>query len=62
VTHAIKRTNPTGPGQKFVGQCIKCGKTGLSLSDAQKRCPEDGAVSDQEALLTLIENDPESQL
>ncbi len=37
-THALRRTSPKGPGEKFIGTCIKCGKTGLPSSAVTEEC------------------------
>jgi hypothetical protein len=55
MSHAITRTNPKGEGQRFIGRCIKCGREGLSMGDALEGCPADDIVSDEQALLDLIE-------
>lgn len=55
MTHAVERTNPTG--EKFVGTCIKCGAEGLGMGDALRPCPADDKVSDEEALLKLLDKD-----
>ena len=55
MSHAIERTSPTGPGEAFVGTCVKCGQTGLELSDGLKRCPADDTMSDEAALIALID-------
>ena len=55
MSHALERTSPKGPGQKFVGRCIKCGKDGLRLSDAYANCPADSIMSDEAALLHLVD-------
>jgi hypothetical protein len=35
-THALRRTSPKGPGQQFVGTCMKCGIPNLTLADVSK--------------------------
>lgn len=52
MSHAIVRTNATG--QPFRGRCIKCGAENLKMSDGLKDCPDDHAVSDQDALLSIL--------
>lgn len=54
MAHAIERTSPTGPGQKFIGKCVKCGKDGLTLGDGMKACPADSVMSDEAALLHVL--------
>ena len=58
MTHAVIRTSPTGPGQKFIGRCSKCGEEGLGLGGALIECPADGIVSDSQALLDILDDDP----
>lgn len=53
MSHAIKRTNPKGPGMKFVGRCTKCGQENLMMKDALLDCPADEVVSDTQALLDI---------
>ncbi len=57
MAHAIERTSPTGPGQKFVGKCVKCGQHGLGLSDALMDCPADEVMSDEAALLHILDKE-----
>lgn len=57
MTHAIRRTTPRGPGSPFRGECVKCGRTDLWLSDAQKPCPKDDEMSDDEALLMILKEE-----
>ncbi len=57
MTHAVIRTSPKGPGQKFEGYCSKCGQTGLGLSAALNDCPADNIISDQQALLDILTSD-----
>ena len=54
MTHAIERTSPKGKGNKFIGICIKCGEEGLDIGAATKECPMDDEISDQEALMSII--------
>lgn len=55
MSHALERTSPKG--QDFVGKCIKCGQAGLTMSGALLPCPKDDEVSDQDALLKLLDDD-----
>lgn len=55
MSHAITRTSPTGPGQKFIGKCTKCGQTGLTMASVLKPCPQDHVISDADALINIIE-------
>lgn len=53
-THAINRTSPKGPGQRFVGTCMKCGQTGLTFADMGKECVNPAGFADEETLLCAI--------
>lgn len=53
MSHALERTNPKG--QPFVGYCIKCGAQGLRMSAALDPCPADDLMSDEAALVELID-------
>ena len=53
MTHAIKRTSRKG--LPFVGQCIKCGEEGLPMKAAQQPCPADAIMSDEQALIEILE-------
>ncbi len=55
MSHAIERTSPTGPGEIFIGMCIKCGQTGLKIGDGLKECPADDTMSNEAALLALLD-------
>lgn len=55
MSHAVIRTSPKGGGQKFIGRCTKCGKEGQGLSGALEDCPADEVVSDEKALIDIIE-------
>lgn len=37
--HVITRTSPKGPGKKFIGKCINCGKENLTIDKAMDDCP-----------------------
>lgn len=50
--HALERTSPKG--QPFVGQCTKCGKEGLRLSDVHGHCVNPANITDAEALELAI--------
>jgi hypothetical protein len=54
-THNIERTSPKGPGQKFVGTCTLCGKTGLTFANSREYCENVRGLSEDEALLEVIE-------
>lgn len=53
MSHALERTSPYG--QPFVGTCIKCGQTGLNMGDGLKRCPNDKTMSNEAAMIALID-------
>jgi len=53
-THAIKRTSPKGPGQDFIGTCIRCGRTGLRSADALKECDNPSGMTNEEALIKMV--------
>ncbi len=55
--HAIERTSPKGPGERFIGTCWQCGRSNLTLSDAREPCENIAALSDDESLLMAIEGD-----
>lgn len=57
MTHALIRTSPKGEGQKFIGRCSKCGEEGLDSGGALIACPMDDTVSDEQALLDILEVD-----
>ncbi len=54
MSHALTRTSPKGPGQKFIGRCTKCGEENLPMSAALDDCPADNLVSDEQALIDII--------
>lgn len=54
-THAIERTSPKGPGQKFIGTCMKCGRAGLTFADMQEPCENIAGISQDEALVMAVE-------
>lgn len=53
MSHAVERTSPYG--RPFVGTCSKCGEPILGMSAALLPCPMDGVVSDEQALLDMID-------
>lgn len=59
MSHALVRTNPTG--QPFRGRCLKCGEENLVMSDGFKDCPQDHALSDKDALLSILEAEPSEE-
>lgn len=58
--HSIDRTSPKGPGQKFIGTCRLCGTAGLTFANLNDECPNQRGLSQDEALLEVIEP-PEDQ-
>ena len=52
MTHAIIRTSPKGG--RFAGRCSKCGGENLGMVAALEDCPADGLVSNEAALLDII--------
>jgi hypothetical protein len=53
-THAVNRTSPKG--QPFIGTCMKCGKTGLTLADSMREeCENPSRMTDDESLVAAIE-------
>lgn len=54
--HAIERVSPKGDA--FVGTCWQCGKTGLTLADAQESCENVAALTETDSLLMAIEANP----
>ena len=56
-THTLVRTNPKG--QPFIGRCIQCGATDLPSSAALQPCPNPAGVTQDEALMNVIENEEE---
>lgn len=59
--HAIIRTSPKGEGQKFIGTCSRCGKTGLLINDSTA-CENTRGVSQEDALLEILQPDKDNQL
>lgn len=53
--HAIERTSPKGPGQKFIGTCFKCGKPGLTIADMNQPCENIVGISEDDAIIAAIE-------
>lgn len=60
VCHAIERTSPKGPGQKFIGTCRLCGTPNLPASAALQECPNQRGLTADEALIEAIEGKPQS--
>lgn len=55
MSHALERTSPKGEGQTFIGYCVKCGEQGLTPKAILEDCPADDVMSDEDALLSLID-------
>src|SRR5690242_12188833 len=55
-THALLRTSQKG--QMFIGTCMKCGKTGLSMKQATEECENPSRMRNDEALLNAIDATP----
>lgn len=51
--HALERTSPVGT--PFRGTCVKCGATNMSPVAALQYCPKDGVMTDEAALIQLID-------
>ena len=51
-THSLERTSPKGG--PFIGRCVLCGETGLSMGAALKPCANPEAVSSGDALIAAI--------
>lgn len=52
--HAVERTSPTGPGQKFVGRCTLCGVEGLDIYGALLSCPNPRGSTREDVLCEAI--------
>jgi|RhiMethySRZTD1v2_1073278.scaffolds.fasta_scaffold118793_2 hypothetical protein len=59
--HAIERTSPKGPGQKFIGTCMRCGRTGLTSANMNEECENITGMTDDEALLKAIDGPEEAE-
>lgn len=55
MSHALTRTSPKGPGQQFLGTCIKCGLEDIPLSRMNEECVNVADITDGEALSILIQ-------
>ena len=53
--HALERTSPKGPGMPFIGTCIQCGRTGLSVSAIQEECDNIRGNTEGESLIEVID-------
>ncbi len=52
--HAIERTSPKGPGQKFIGTCRLCGAAGLTMAAVAEDCENVRGLSAEQALIETI--------
>ncbi len=50
--HHVERTSPKG--QKFIGTCRLCGKTGLPASAALEDCENVRGLTEEEAMIESI--------
>lgn len=53
--HSIERTSPKGEGQKFIGTCRLCGRSGLTLADMNEPCENMRGLTADEALIEAID-------
>lgn len=53
MSHAVIRTSPKGG--PFIGHCSKCGEKGLGMGAALRDCPADNLISDEAALLEILD-------
>lgn len=53
-THALSRTSPKGPGQPFIGTCMKCGIPNLTLAQANQPCVNPAGLNNDETLMLAI--------
>lgn len=54
MSHSVERTSPKG--QPFVGTCMKCGQTGLTMARAMsEECENPSQMTDDEALVAAIQ-------
>lgn len=59
MTHALTRTSPFG--EAFIGRCTKCGAEGLNSGGALVDCPADYLVSNEQALLDILDQPEETK-
>ena len=58
--HCVERTNPKG--QPFRGVCIRCGREDMTTREAiRNTCPNFGGLTDEEALLVVLQPDAEAK-
>ena len=51
--HSLRRTSPKG--QKFVGTCVLCGRSGLTIADMNNECANVRGLTTDDALIEAIE-------
>ncbi len=51
-THALTRTSPKGG--PFIGTCMKCGATDLTIEKMKEPCVNPGDLSEDEVLIMAI--------
>jgi hypothetical protein len=54
--HVIQRTSPFG--EAFIGECMLCGASGLTLFDALLPCENLLRITEDDALISAIEGEP----
>lgn len=59
--HAVTRTSPRGPGEKFLGRCVLCQQTNLPLSAALEPCPNLTGQTFSATLIQAIEGEEEEE-
>src|SRR4029077_13065645 len=50
--HSLERTSPKG--ERFVGRCIRCGRTGLTTAAIAEECPNTREMTADEALVEAV--------
>lgn len=60
IYHAVERTSPKG--QRFLGTCMRCGRTNLPSSAALEPCENVADISDDEALIMAIDGPDRNKL
>jgi hypothetical protein len=55
-THSLERTSPKGG--KFIGRCVKCGKTDLPSSACFEECPNPSGITSDQSVINAIEGEP----
>lgn len=53
-THSLRRTSPKGPGQKFIGTCIKCGIENIPIERMHEPCVNPAGLNNEETLSLAI--------